>query len=114
MLDRRAPGPFNLAAQPLMDADALARALGTVRIPVPALAVRTAVQAAFAAHVIPIEPGWVDIGTRVPALNTTRARKLLDWAPVHRGDEVLRDFVAALGRGEGAPGPLLRPAARAT
>ena len=110
ILDRRAPGPFNLAAEPLMDADALARALGTVRIPVPALAVRAAVQAAFRAHLVPTEPGWVDIGTRVPALNTTRARKLLDWAPVHRGDEVLRDFVAALGRGEGAPGPLLRPA----
>src|SRR4051795_8216979 len=113
MLDRRVPGPFNLAAEPLMDADALARALGTVRVPVPALAVRTAVQAAFAAHLVPTEPGWVDIGTRVPALNTTRARRLLDWAPVHRGDEVLRDFVAALGRGEGAPGPLLRPAAGA-
>ena len=28
MLDRRVPGPFNLAAEPLMDADALARALG--------------------------------------------------------------------------------------
>ena len=38
MLDRRAPGPFNLAAEPLLDADALARALGTVRVPVPALA----------------------------------------------------------------------------
>ncbi|TFV85965.1 NAD-dependent epimerase/dehydratase family protein [Blastococcus sp. CT_GayMR16] len=112
MLDRRAPGPFNLAAEPLLDGNGLARALGTVRIPVPALAVRTSVQAAFAAHVIPTEPGWVDIGTRVPALNTSRARKLLDWAPVHRGDEVLRDFVAALGRGEGAPGPLLRPAGR--
>src|SRR4051794_8662518 len=110
ILDRRVPGPFNLAAEPLMDADALARALGTVRVPVPVLAVRTAVQAAFAAHLVPTEPGWVDIGTRVPALNTTRARRLLDWAPVHRGDEVLRDFVAALGRGEGAPGPLLRPA----
>ena len=110
ILDRRAPGPFNLAAEPLMDGDALARTLGTVRIPVPAVAVRTAVQAAFAAHLIPTEPGWVDIGTRVPALNTTRARRLLDWAPVHRGDEVLQDFVAALGRGEGAPGPLLRPA----
>ena len=114
MLDRRAPGAFNLAAEPLMDADALARALGTVRIPVPALAVRAAVQAAFSAHVIPPEPGWVDIGTRVPALDTTRARKRLDWVPAHRGDEVLRDFVAALGRGEGAPGPLLRPAAPAT
>jgi nucleoside-diphosphate-sugar epimerase len=110
MLDRRAPGPFNLAAEPLLDADALARALGTVRIPVPVLAVRTAVQAAFTARLLPTEPGWVDVGTRVPALDTTRARKLLGWAPVHRGDEVLREFVAALGRGDGAPGPLLRPA----
>src|SRR5215212_5084481 len=110
ILDRRAPGPFNLAAEPLMDAPALARALGTVRVPVPVLAVRTAVQAAFSAHVVPTEPGWVDIGTRVPALDTTRARRLLDWAPVHRGDETLAQFVAALGRGDGAPGPLLRPA----
>ncbi|MCW2580617.1 MAG: Nucleoside-diphosphate-sugar epimerase [Blastococcus sp.] len=110
MLDRRAPGPFNLAAEPLMDADALARALGTVRIPVPALAVRTALHAVFAAHVVPTEPGWVDIGTQAPALDTTRARRQLDWAPFHRGDDVLRQFVAALGRGEGAPGPLLSPA----
>jgi nucleoside-diphosphate-sugar epimerase len=93
-----------------MDAGGLARALGTRRVPMPALAVRTAVQAAFTAHLIPTEPGWVDIGTRVPALDTTRARRLLDWAPVHRGDDVLRDFVAALGRGSGAAGPLLRPA----
>jgi nucleoside-diphosphate-sugar epimerase len=115
ILDRRAPGPFNLAAEPLMDADALARALGVVRLPVPTLAVRTALHAAFTARLVPTEPGWVDIGTRVPALNTTRARRLLDWTPVHRGDEVLREFVAALGHGEGAPGPLLRPsAARAT
>jgi UDP-glucose 4-epimerase len=111
ILDRRASGPFNLAADPLMDADALARALGTWRVPMPGPAVRAAVQAAFAAHVLPTEPGWVDIATRVPALDTTRARRLLDWTPVHRGDDVLRDFVAALGRGEGAPGPLLRPAA---
>jgi nucleoside-diphosphate-sugar epimerase len=111
MLDRRTPGPFNLAAEPLLDSDAIARTLGAVRVPVPALAVRTALHAAFAAHVVPTEPGWVDIGTRVPALDTTRARKLLDWAPFHRSDEVLAQFVAALGRGEGAPGPLLRPAA---
>src|SRR3954463_8810671 len=110
ILDRRAAGPFNLAAEPLMDAGALARALGTQRVPVPALAVRTALQAAFTAHLVPTEPGWVDIGTRVPALNTTRARTVLDWAPVHRGDEAPRELVAPLGGGEGAPGPLLRPA----
>jgi len=113
ILGRRAAGPFNLAAEPLMDADALARALGTRRVPVPALALRTAVQAAFAAHVVPTEPGWVDIGLRAPALDCTRARRLLDWAPEHRGDEVLARFVAALGRGEGGDGPLLRPSGSA-
>ncbi|TFV65359.1 UNVERIFIED_ORG: NAD-dependent epimerase/dehydratase family protein [Bacillus sp. AZ43] len=110
MLDRRVPGPFNLAAEPLLDSDGIARALGTVRVPVPAFALRTALHAAFAAHVVPTEPGWLDMGTSLPALDTGRARRLLDWAPVHRGDEVLARFVAALGRGEGAPGPLLGPA----
>lgn len=110
ILQRRAGGPFNLAADPLMDADALARALGTWRVPVPAFALRTAVQTAFTAHLIPTEPGWVDIGLRAPALDTSRARRLLDWTPRHRGDEVLARFVEALGRGEGGEGPLLRPA----
>jgi UDP-glucose 4-epimerase len=110
ILDRRASGPFNLAAEPLLDADAIARALGTVRVPVPAAVVRAGLAAAFTAHLVPTEPGWLDIGTQAPALDTTRARRLLDWAPFHRGDEVLAQFVAALGRGEGAPGPLLAPA----
>jgi UDP-glucose 4-epimerase len=110
MLDRRAPGPFNLASDPVLDSGAIARALGTVRVPVPAPVLRTALLAAFAAHVVPTEPGWLDMGTKLPALDTSRARKLLDWAPVHRSDEVLAQFVAALGRGEGAPGPLLSPA----
>jgi UDP-glucose 4-epimerase len=102
MLDRRAPGPFNLAAEPVLDSDAI--------VPVPALALRTVLQAAFTARVVPTEPGWLDIGTHVPALDTSRARKLLGWEPIHRSDEVLSQFVAALGRGDGAPGPLLSPA----
>jgi UDP-glucose 4-epimerase len=110
MLDRQVPGPFNLAAEPLLDADGIARALGTVRVPVPASVLRTAVSAAFTAHLIPTEPGWLDMGLHLPALNTDRARTLLDWSPTRPGDEVLAEFVAALGRGEGAPGPLLRPA----
>lgn len=110
MLDRRAPGPFNLGAEPVLDSAGIARALGTVRVPVPARAVRTALHAAFAAHVVPTEPGWLDLGTQLPALDTGRARRVLGWEPAHRSDDVLRQFVAALGRGEGAPGELLRPA----
>jgi nucleoside-diphosphate-sugar epimerase len=110
MLDRRAPGPFNLAADPVLDADDLARALHAVRIPVPAMALRTALQAAFTAHLVPTEPGWLDMGTQLPGQDTTRARTLLDWTPRHAGDDVVAQFVAAFGRGEGAAGPLLRPA----
>jgi nucleoside-diphosphate-sugar epimerase len=110
MLDRRAPGPFNLAAEPLMDAAAVARALGSVRIPVPSSFLRLGLSAAFAAHLVPTEPGWLDLGVQAPALDSTRARKLLDWAPFHRGDEALAQFVAALGAGQGTPGPVLFPA----
>jgi UDP-glucose 4-epimerase len=110
ILDRQAAGPFNLSAEPVLDADALARALGSVRVPVPARLLRTALHAAFTAHLVPTEPGWLDMAVRAPALDTTRARTQLDWAPVHRGDEALRQFVAAFGGGTGAPGPLLTPA----
>ena len=110
MLDRRASGPFNLAAEPLMGAQDVARALGTVRLPVPAFLLRTGLSAAFAAHLLPTEPGWLDVGVGAPALDSSRARRLLDWAPTHRGDEVLAQFVAALGLGQGAAGPLLHPA----
>src|SRR5689334_13387677 len=84
MLDRRAPGPFNLSAEPLLDADGIARALGSRRVPVPAAALRPLVATAFAAHLIPTEPGWFDLGIGAPALDTTRARTLLDWLPAHR------------------------------
>src|ERR671917_146278 len=81
MLDRRAGGPFNLAAEPTFDADSLAHALGTVRVPVPAVVVRAALSAAFHARVVPTEPGWLDIGLQAPALDSSRPRRLLDWAP---------------------------------
>jgi nucleoside-diphosphate-sugar epimerase len=110
ILERRAAGPFNISAEPTMDSDEIARALGTWRLPVPGVALRAGLQAAFLARVVPTEPGWLDLGLRAPALETTRARTHLDWAPTRRGDDVLREFVAALGRGEGGTGPLLHPA----
>lgn len=110
IVDRRVPGPFNIAAEPVLDADGIAKALGSRRVPVPTAAVRAALHAAFAAHLVPTEPGWLDLGTSLPAMDTTRARTLLDWAPLHRSDEVLPQFVAALGAGTGGPGALLTPA----
>lgn len=110
ILDRRAAGAFNLASEPALDADALAKALGTVRVPTPAVVLRAALQVGFRSHLVPTEPGWLDLGLGIPLLDSTRARTVLGWAPAHRGDDVLREFVAALGRGEGSDSPLLHPA----
>jgi UDP-glucose 4-epimerase len=110
IMDRRAPGVFNLATDPALDADALARALGTFRVPTPAFVLRAALEAAFRAHLVPTEPGWLDLARGVPLLEWARARTVLGWTPRRRGPDVLREFVAALGRGEGSDSPLLQPA----
>jgi UDP-glucose 4-epimerase len=107
ILDRRAPGPFNLTAPPIFDADGLAGALGARRVPVPAVVLRTGMQVAFLSHLLQIEPGWLDMGLGVPPLDTTRARIQLDWRAKHSGGDLLREFVAALARGDGGAGPLL-------
>ena len=109
IIDRRAPGAFNLSAPPNLDADGLAGALGVRRVPVPAVVLRTGMQAAFLAHLLQIEPGWLDLGLGVPPLDTTKARIELEWTAKHRGSDLLREFVAALGSGQGHTGPLLHP-----
>jgi len=109
IVDRRAGGAFNLSAEPVLDPDGFAAALGTTRVPVPRAVLRAGLSAAFHARLVPTEPGWLDLGLGVPALDTTRARKALQWSPRHPGDRLLADFVAALGRGEGGQGPLLAP-----
>src|SRR4051795_10736311 len=100
ILDRRAPGPFNLSAPPVFDADGLAGALGARRVPVPTVVLRTGMQVAFLSRVLQLEAGWLDMGLGVPPLDTSRARIELDWRARHRGGDLLREFVAALGRGE--------------
>ena len=107
ILDRQAPGPFNLSAPPNFDADGLAGALGARRVPVPSSVLRTGMQAAFLARVLQIEPGWLDLGLGVPPLDTTRARTQLGWTARHHGGDVIREFVAALSTGAGHTGPLL-------
>jgi nucleoside-diphosphate-sugar epimerase len=110
IIDQRAAGAFNLSTDPALDADGLARALGSHRVPMPAFALRAGLEAAFRAHLVPTEPGWLDLALGVPLLEWARARAGLGWIPRRRGPDVLREFVAALGRGEGSDSPLLQPA----
>lgn len=104
-------GAFNVAADPVLDPPALARALGARWIPVPAAVLRAAVDVAWRAHLIPMDPGWVDMGMRLPLMDTTRARETLGWRPATDAVAAVRELVDAIGSGQGGSSPVLAPRA---
>jgi UDP-glucose 4-epimerase len=104
---REVRGAFNLAAEPLMDATELGRALGARPVPVSARALRAAVQLTWRAHLQPTSPGWIDLARGVPVMDTARARTELGWAPRHSAADALLELLDGLGRGAGGPTPPL-------
>ena len=68
--------------------------------PIPVL--RGLVHASWAAHLQPVDPGWIDLAANVPVLSTERIRQL-GWRPEHTAEQVLREFVTALHDGGEPP-----------
>ncbi|MEV6318121.1 NAD-dependent epimerase/dehydratase family protein [Streptomyces sp. NPDC051776] len=102
---RPARGAFNLASDPVVDAELLAELLGARVVPLPAAPARAALAAAWRLHVLPASPDLFDAVLRLPVMNTSRARAELDWAPRHTAQEALTDFLRGLreGSGKGTP-----------
>ena len=70
-------GPFNIAAEPVLDPAELGRILGARPVRVPGRVLRGAAAATFKLRLQPSEPGWVDMGLAVPLMDVTRAREEL-------------------------------------
>jgi UDP-glucose 4-epimerase len=102
-----ARGPFNVAAEPVLDADELARVLGARPVPVPPRALRAAASASYRLRLQPSEPGWLDMGLAVPLMDTTRAREELGWKPSRGADEALLDLLAGMHERAGLDTPPL-------
>jgi UDP-glucose 4-epimerase len=102
-------GAFNLAADPPVGVAEVAEHLGARVVTVPPRLLRTAVKAAWHAHVLPLSPGMYDLIACSPLLDTQRARQVLGWQPEHTPQEALADLVAGLASNEGAPTPPLAP-----
>jgi|tagenome__1003787_1003787.scaffolds.fasta_scaffold20780989_2 UDP-glucose 4-epimerase len=107
--ERDVRGAFNIAADPVLDADELARILGARPVPVPATVLRTAADLTWRARLQPTDPGWVDLGLGVPIMDTTRARTELGWTPVHSAGDALLELLDGMGRGAGGTTPPLDP-----
>lgn len=107
IVERTATGPFNLAADPVIDRGRYRAQFGGVGPPAPIALARLGASAGYHARLTPIEPGWIDLAANAPLMDAGRARRELDWRPRHRGDQTLSEFVSALSRREGGHGPLL-------
>jgi nucleoside-diphosphate-sugar epimerase len=105
-----ARGPFNVAAEPPLDGDVVARLLGAKAVDVPARVLRGAAALAWRLRLQPSEPGWVDMAFGVPLMDCTRARTELGWAPARSAEDAFLELFAGLRDGAGHPTPPLDPA----
>lgn len=103
-------GAFNVAADPIIDADTAAEALQAWKVPVPRRVLRGLAAASWHLRLQPADPGWIDLAIDSPLLDTTRARTVLGWTPRHAADDALAEFIQAVGRSEGIRTPPLDPA----
>ena len=102
-----AEGAFNVAADPVLDPEVLARHLGALRVPVPAGLARAVTDATWRLHVQPTPAGWLDLALGVPVMDTSRAARELGWAPRHTSLDALDELLDGLSAGRGEPTPPL-------
>jgi nucleoside-diphosphate-sugar epimerase len=104
-----ARGPFNLAADPVLDADVVAGLLDARPVPVPAGLLKVSAAATWRLHLQPVSPGWLDLALQSPLLDAGRARAELGWAPRHSATQAIQELLAGLREGAGAGTPPLDP-----
>jgi UDP-glucose 4-epimerase len=108
-LDDRARGAYNVAAEPVLDAGTLGRALAARPVRVPVRVVRAAAEWTWRLRLQPTPPGWLDMGMAVPIMDASRIRGELGWQPEHTADAALLELLDGLRASAGAPTPPLDP-----
>jgi nucleoside-diphosphate-sugar epimerase len=103
VLEHRAPGAFNVAAEPVLTPDDVARAIGARRaVPVPTGLLRGLATVTWRARLQPTDAGWIDLAAQSPLLATARLREL-GWAPGRDSRDALAELVTGMRRGTGDP-----------
>lgn len=104
-----ARGAYNVAADPVLDPDELARLLGARKVPVPARVLRGAAALTWRLRLQPSPEGWVDMALAVPVMNTSRVRDELGWQPKKSSGDALLELLAGMRGGDGIDTPPLEP-----
>jgi nucleoside-diphosphate-sugar epimerase len=100
-------GAFNIAADPVLDPDELARILRARSVPVPAAVLRAAADLSWRLHLQPTPAGWVDLALDAPVMDTARARRELGWQPTRTSRQALCELLEGLADRASGPTPAL-------
>jgi UDP-glucose 4-epimerase len=102
VLERRAAGAFNIAAEPVLDPNALGWVLHAKRLlPLPLPVLRAVVELSWRLRLQSTDGGWIDMAAGAPIMDTARARGLLGWTPQRTSLESLTEMLDGLGAGTG-------------
>ena len=107
-LDDDARGAYNVAADPVIDAEVIGRVLGARVVQVPGAAARLALQALWHLHLVPAEPPLMDLVMSLPLLDTTRLRDL-GWTPKVAADAALAEVLVGMADHAGGNSPSQAP-----
>ena len=110
-IDQRASGAFNIAAEPVLTPQELARIVGARRIlPVPMGLLHAVVDIAWRLRLQPTDSGWVEMAAGAPIMDTSRARRILGWEAKTSSVDAVKEVLEGMGKGKGvSPSPLLKP-----
>lgn len=106
-----ARGAFNIATEPTVTADLVEKTLDARVIKVNPALLRRLADATWKLRLQPTPPGWIDMGTGAPLMDTARARNELGWTPRHDAQATLNELLDGLRRKRGANTPPLAPRA---
>ncbi|MDX6243376.1 MAG: UDP-glucose 4-epimerase [Frankiales bacterium] len=107
VLQPGARGAYNVAAAPVLDAQALAAAFGARARPLSPRLVRALAALTWQLHLQPTAGGWLDLGMSAPIMSTDRIRQELGWSETRSSADALRELVEGIRTRSGGGTPVM-------
>lgn len=100
-----ARGAFNVAADPVLTPELVARHFKGWTVPVAAPVLRAAAALTWRFRLQPVEAGWVELALNAPLMSSERAETELGWHPRVDALTALKDLFAGMAARAGTTGP---------